>query len=119
MIFAGVERRLHPRQVIERHAEFIDLEGLAVKLCYHVCVLVDISLCGARVRSRTKYTENENMELKLELYDSAKKIHVRGRISRVNPLPDGWYEYGVAFGELPESKKHALSNDLAYVARCK
>lgn len=114
------ERRLSPRYTVNMPAEFFGLAGAVSKSLFsHVCVLVDVSATGARIRSTTKYKVNGRVTLSVSLYDKAGRIDLRGRVLRVTKLPSGWYEYGIRFEHLSDQQISKLTQDLAYIARVK
>ena len=115
----NVKDRLSPRYLINRSAELLDMNNLASKLSYHVCMLVDISSGGAKIRSCREYTPGQMLTVRAGLYDGHKHIQLRGRIVRVDGLPSGWREYGVRFEGLSDSHKEALEQGLACVVRCR
>lgn len=114
-----VENRLTPRYVLDQRAEFLDVSSFAANLVYQVCVLVDISLGGVKIRSQTKYKSGHFLNLRASLCDCRNKIVLRGKILRAVPLSDGWYEYGVSFDGLSDCQQRALRNGLECIARCK
>ena len=120
VIGSGAERRVYPRYAVNLPAEFSELAAfLTKKASYQVCILMDVSFGGARIRSMTRYNSGCKIVLRAKFYAAAGKLDLQGRIVRVVEQSDGWCEYGIAFDGLSEVQKLDLKRELAFIARVK
>ena len=121
-LVTDVNQRNSPRFFVNRPAAISDKSVLEFagpsrfKPELDMCVLVDISMDGARVRSSRKYAMEEALKLRVELYERAGKISFMSQVVRVVELPDGQFEYGLLFEALPASKRQYLAEDLRHLA---
>lgn len=113
------ERRAYPRFMVRPFAELVDMDGLTAKLMYQVCMLVDISLGGAKIMSSVEYPVGHMLKLVVALCDSRSKVKLTGEIVRVRQHESGEYEYGVKFVSLSDDQRQALAHGIECIARCK
>jgi c-di-GMP-binding flagellar brake protein YcgR len=79
--------------------------------------LINISDSGCRLRSLILLDRNRIIEFELSRPGSP-TLRLRGRVlSRATPQSDAGYEYGVAFEEVPEGQRDALSREITEMQR--
>lgn len=107
-------RRTAHRQAINLPAEIYALEGRN-KDTPQECVLVDISINGARIVSKHIYTMDQQIRLRVELYEKAGRMSFVSQVVRTRDLPDGAHEYGLLFEQLTHEKMRYLKEDIQEV----
>ena len=75
------------------------------------CVLMDISVGGARIQSEFLHAEGEALNLRVKLEDYA-AMEFLGEIIRVQELNSGAFQYGFLFAQLTEDEITSLAKTI-------
>lgn len=75
------------------------------------CVLLDISVGGARIQSEFLHAEGEALNLRVKLEDYA-AMEFLGEIIRVEEFPSGVFQYGFLFAQLTEDEITSLAKTI-------
>lgn len=75
------------------------------------CVLLDISVGGARIQSEFLHAEGEALNLRVKLEDYA-AMEFLGEIIRVEESPSGVFQYGFLFAQLTEDEITSLAKTI-------
>ena len=115
-LMTGTNKRQSPRFLVNQPALIFRPELVNSEKKPEACELIEISMTGARIRSRVVYTQDQVLKLRVELYERAGKISFLCQVIRTSYNEDGLNDYGLLFEELPAAKKKYLREDLDWLA---
>ena len=75
------------------------------------CILMDISVGGARIQSEFLHAEGEALHLRVKLEDYA-AMEFLGEIIRVQEISTGLFQYGFLFAQLTEDEITSLAKTI-------
>lgn len=76
------------------------------------CILVDIGVGGACVKSEYRYAKNEILNLRIKL-GNYRGISLLGQVIRITEMEFRQYRYGILFAQVWDSEHIRLSNILS------
>ena len=81
------------------------------------CKLLNISVGGASVSSKSRYHLGDKFLLKVRLLEDRPVSAIYGQVVRVTEKKDGEYEYGCRFLELTEEEEEKITRSIFTVQR--
>lgn len=81
------------------------------------CKLLNISVGGASVSSKSRYHQGDKFLLKVRLLEDRPVSAIYGQVVRVTEKKDGEYEYGCRFLELTEEEEEKITRSIFTVQR--